>query len=176
MSMTPKHTQRDWSTRWRHLWLDEGDAKWLLGPHGIDRLTARVGASEQNHRGEIRICIEAALPLRHLIARQSARARALALFHNLGVGRTRERNGVLIYLLLADRAIEVIVDPALASRVNTAEWQAVVNGLGAQFRAGRFEAGLLEAIDAVDRLLITHCPASPGESNPDELPNAPVVM
>lgn len=176
MSTTPKHTHRDWATRWRHLWLDEGDAKWLLGPHGLDRLTARVTNSEQHHRGEIRICIEAALPLRHLVAGRSPRTRAVQLFNSLGVGSTRERNGVLIYLLLADRAIEVVVDPALAQRAQAAHWQQVVANLGEHFRAGRFEAGMLEAIDAVDQLLVTHCPAMPGNPNPNELPNRPVVM
>lgn len=176
MRTIPKQVQRDWPTRWRHLWLDESDAKWLLGPHGLDRLATRVADSERHHRGEIRICIEAALPLRHLVVRQSPRARALSLFNSLGVGSTRERNGVLIYLLLADRAIEVIVDPALAQRAQAVHWQQVVADLGEHFRAGRFEAGLLEAIDAVDQLLVTHCPAVPGDTNPDELPNQPVVM
>lgn len=176
MTATQQRKQRDWPTRWRHLWLDESDAKWLLGPNGLERLTEKVAASERHHRGEIRVCIEAALPVRHLLVGRSARARALQLFNSLGVGRTRERNGVLIYLLQADRAIEVIVDPALAAQVDPTQWQRVVDGLQTQFRAGRFEAGLLEAIDAVDHLLVAHCPTAPGTINPNELPNEPLLM
>jgi len=176
MTATQLRNKRDWPTRWRHLWLDESDAKWLLGPHGMERLTEKVAASERHHRGEIRVCIEAALPAWHLLVGRTARARALKLFASLGVGRTRERNGVLIYLLLADHAIEVIVDPTLAAQADPMQWQHVVEGLQTQFRAGRFEAGLLEAIDAVDHLLVTHCPTTPGTTNPNELPNEPLVM
>jgi uncharacterized membrane protein len=167
---------RSWSAKARHLWLDEGDAKRLIGPVGLQRLTQRVRQSEHQHSGEIRLCIEAALPLRHLMRGVRARTRAESLFQSLGVGRTQGRNGVLIYLLLADHAIEIVVDPVLRTRVDPVHWQGLVANMQAHFRAHHFERGLADAVDAVDTLLREHCPAQGNQHNPNELPDEPVLL
>jgi len=176
MQVQPAQTQRNWSTKARHLWLDEGDAKRLIGPVGLQRLTQQIRQSETQHRGEIRLCIEAALPLRHLLAGVGPRQRAQRLFRSLGVGQTQGRNGVLIYLLLADQAIELMTDPALQVHVDTARWHHLVVDLQQQFKAGQFEAGLGQAISAIDTLLRQHCPAQVGQRNPNELPDEPVLL
>ncbi|MEO8125086.1 MAG: TPM domain-containing protein, partial [Burkholderiales bacterium] len=93
----------------------------------------------------------------------------------LGVWDTEANNGVLIYLLLADRSIEIVADRGLSRRVGAAHWQAITTGMGEAFRAGRFEDGLNAAVDAVSRALREHFPLAAGESNPNELPDAPVL-
>lgn len=169
--------QRTWRTLWRHLWLDEHDAQRLLGAAGLARLTQRVRASEAHHLGEIRVCIEAALPLRHLLTGSTPRQRALALFKQLGVGRTTGRNGVLVYLLVADQAIEIVVDPALHAAIPPDHWQAVVALLQQHLTAGALEQGLLAALDRVDAVLTQHVPAGlPGGANPNELPDEPLLL
>ena len=155
----------------RHRWFDRSDARRVLGDAALERLQQRVAASERGHSGEIRVCVEASLPLRHLWHDRSARERALALFAELGVWDTVHNNGVLIYLLLAEHAIEIVADRGLAQQVPPAQWAALVDGMQAAFTSGRFEDGLAEAIDAVDGLLRQHFALSPGASNPNELPD-----
>jgi uncharacterized membrane protein len=134
-----------------------------------------VAASEQHHSGEIRVCIEAGLPLSYLRRDAAVRERAVMMFGKLRVWDTEQNNGVLIYLLLADRAIEIVADRGLAKHVEPAEWHRIATAMGAAFKSGQFEAGVNEAIDAVDALLVARFALAPGEENPNELPDAPYV-
>jgi uncharacterized membrane protein len=155
----------------KHRWLDESDARKCLGAAGIERLEARINESERQHTGEIRICVEASLPLSYLWRDAPARERALMMFSKLGVWDTEANNGVLIYLLLADRAIEIVADRGVTRVVPQAHWDAVVVDLAAALRRGEFEPGLNAALDAVCAQLSAHCPAAEGQANPNELSN-----
>ena len=155
----------------KHRWLDETDTARAIGSAALARLEARVAASENRHSGEIRLCIEAGLPLSYLWRGATARQRAVAMFGKLGVWDTEHNNGVLIYLLLAERAIEIVADRGLARRVPQAHWDALVGGMRDAFRTGRFEDGLAQAIDAVDAMLLRHFALTEGEANPNELPD-----
>jgi uncharacterized membrane protein len=159
----------------KHRWLDETDARRALRPDALARIEARVKASELRHSGEIRVCVEAGLPLSYLWRDATPRERAVTLFGKLRVWDTANNNGVLIYLLLAERRIEIVADRGLNAHVSTAQWQALLDGMAAAFRAGQFEAGLMAAIDAVDGLLAQHFALAPGEANPNELPDAPLL-
>ncbi|MBA2965577.1 MULTISPECIES: TPM domain-containing protein [Ramlibacter] len=158
----------------RHRWHDD-DARRALPPELVERLTRRVGASEQRHTGEVRICIEAALPLSYLWRDATARERAVVLFGKLRVWDTEQNNGVLIYLLLVEHAIEIVADRGLAQRVDPGEWQRIVQRMGSAFREQRFEEGLTQALAEVSALLVEHFPAAPGAANPNELPDEPVL-
>ena len=156
----------------KHRCFDETDAHRALGGDGLKRLEARVAASERRHSGEIRLCVEAGLPWSYLRRGASARERAIAMFGKLRVWDTEANNGVLIYLLLAEHRIEIVADRGLNRFVDAQRWQAIVAPMRDAFRAGQFEAGLNDAIDAVDALLATHFPLAPGAPNPNELPDA----
>ncbi|HEX6362237.1 MAG TPA: TPM domain-containing protein, partial [Albitalea sp.] len=101
---------------------------------------------------------------------------ALALFGKLRVWDTERNNGVLIYLLLAEHAIEIIADRGVARHVSAEEWQRIVGTMSDAFRAGRFEDGLNSAIDAVHERLVRHFPLQPGAANPNELTDAVVLL
>jgi uncharacterized membrane protein len=160
-----------WLRILKHRWLDETDTARALDTAALQRLEARVAASERRHSGEIRLCVEAGLPLSYLWRGATARERALAMFGKLRVWDTEANNGVLIYLLLAEQAIEIVADRGLARQVPQAHWDALVGGMREAFRAGRFEAGLEQAVDAVDAMLARHFPLAPGAHNPNELPD-----
>ena len=157
----------------KHRWFDERDTRRALQPEVVERLQQRVAASERQHSGEIRICVEAGLPLSYLWRGLAARDRAITLFGKLRVWDTEYNNGVLIYLLLAEHAIEIVADRGLNAHVNPTQWQAIVDTMREAFRAGRHERGLQAAIDAVDALLRRHFALAPGQANPNELPDAP---
>jgi len=160
----------------KHRRLDETDAERALGRGAAQRIEARVKASERKHSGEIRVCVEAGLPLSYLWRNALARDRALTLFGKLRVWDTAHNNGVLLYLLLAERRIEIVADRGLNEHVSSDEWQTLLKGMAAAFKAGQFEAGLNAAIDAVDALLMQHFELAPGEKNPNELPDTPLIL
>ena len=164
-----------WLTRLlKHRLLDEGDASRALGADAAKRIEARVGASEKRHSGEIRVMVEAGLPLSYLRRGATPRERALAMFGKLGVWDTEANNGVLIYLLLAERAIEIVADRGVNRVVAAAEWAEIAASMQSAFQASDFEGGLVRAIDAVDALLVRHFAARPGDVDVNELPDAPL--
>lgn len=166
--------------RWaRHLWWDVGDAHRVVPNDMAERLARRVAASEHRHTGEVRLCVEAALPAREVWQAGShqalrTRERALGWFGRLGIWDTAHNNGVLIYLLLAERAIEIVADRALTERVTPAEWQAMVSRLSVRLRAGEVEDGLTQALEEVSAVLVAHFPAPEGWQRANELPDGVV--
>ena len=155
----------------KHRWLDETDVARALDASALARLEQRVSASEARHSGEIRLCVEAGLPLSYLWRNATTRQRAVTMFGKLRVWDTEHNNGVLIYLLLAEQAIEIVADRGLARHVPKAQWDTLLVDMRVAFRAGRFEEGLAQAIDAVHALLLQHYPLAEGQVNPNELPD-----
>lgn len=159
----------------RHRWLDDADLRRAFPPPLLERLAARVARSETLHGGEIRIHVEAGLPLSYLWRDAPARERAVALFGKLRVWDTEANNGVLIYLMLAERAIEIVADRGLAQRVPDTAWRTIVDHLSGALRGGHYEEGLAQAVDAVSDLLAQHFPPPAGAANPNELPDLPAL-
>jgi uncharacterized membrane protein len=155
----------------RHRLWDEDDARRALPAEALARLQQRVADSEARHSGEIRVCVEASLPLSYLWRDAPARERAITMFAKLRVWDTELNNGVLIYLLLAEHAIEIVADRGLARHVDDGHWQSVLGDMRDAFRAGRYEDGLMHAIDQVEALLMQHFALAEGAPNPNELPD-----
>ena len=135
---------------------------------------AAVKACEATQRGEIRIAIEGPLPLRALLAQQTCRARAADLFADLGVARTREANGILVYVQLIDRRVEILADHGIAALIAPDEWESICRRMEAAFAARNYRGGMLAAIARIGKLLRTHFPAT--ADNPNELDDAPTVL
>ncbi|MBI4191783.1 MAG: TPM domain-containing protein [Betaproteobacteria bacterium] len=133
-----------------------------------------VRASEGTHGGELRFAVEAGLDLLPLLRGLSARQRADAVFSSLRVWDTAHNSGVLIYVQLVDRRIEIVADRGINARVEQQQWDAICRRMEAAFRERRFEHGALKAIEEITALLARHFP--PREVNPNELPNRPVVL
>jgi uncharacterized membrane protein len=133
-----------------------------------------IATEERRHDGELRFAVEAALPLADLIAGTSAHERAIELFSRLRVWDTEQNAGVLIYLLLADRRVEIVADRGIHARVGATAWEAICGAMQREFAQRRFEQGAITGVRAISDLLATHFP--PRGVNPDELPNRPVVV
>ena len=159
----------------KHRWLDEWNTRRAIPPATVERLAQYVAESERRHTGEVRIYVEAGLPLSYLWRDATPRDRAIALFGKLRVWDTEQNNGVLIYLLLAEHAIEVVADRGLSRHVTPAQWQEIVAHMRDEFRAGRYEEGLKQAVDEVTALLVKHFPAASDAPNANELPDHPVL-
>ena len=161
--------------RWiRHLTCSARRTRTLFPSAVLDDIEAAIGAAESRHAGEIRFVIETSLPWPLLWRRCSARDRALELFARLHVWDTEANNGVLIYVLRAERAVEIIADRGINARVSEAEWQSVCREVEAHYRAGRYAEGSRAAVAGVARRLALHFPAARGSDN--ELPNQPILI
>ncbi|MHB8949397.1 MAG: TPM domain-containing protein [Rhodoferax sp.] len=163
----------------KHRWVDDAATQRVIAPDMLERLQQRVAASEQRHSGEVRVYIEASLPLRYLWTdgptQRIARQRALDLFSQLRVWDTAANNGVLIYLLLAEHEIDIVADRGLNERVAPAFWPALVTRMSGAFQQAKFEEGLTQALSEVSALLVQHFPLVANEANPNELPDAPIL-
>ena len=142
--------------------------------HALTAIEEAIEASEKLHRAEIRVAVEVALDVREMWRVRSVRERALEVFTDLGVWDTRERNGVLIYVLLAERDVEIVADSGFDGRVEESEWLAVCRVIGREFEAGRWRDGVLRGIEAIGVLLSREFP--PAQSNPNEQQNRPAVF
>lgn len=166
----------------KHLWLDASDAQRTIAPEVLARLASCVAASEHRHTGQLRICIEASLPMSYLwrLGRkqtmlQLVRQRAVMLFSKLRVWDTAHNNGVLIYLQLAEHAIEIVADRGLSEHVTALQWQAMVQRMSAAFQARRFEDGLTLALEEVSTLLVALFPVTEGYRHINEIPDEPIL-
>jgi uncharacterized membrane protein len=146
----------------------------IFTPKVLARIEQAIKAGEATHSGQIRFVVEGALDGAPLFRNQPARERALDIFSQLRIWDTEHNNGVLIYLLLADRDIEIVADRGINGKVGTEGWEKICAGLEKEFRAGLFEYGVIKGIQEVSRVLTQHFPKEPGGKN--ELPDAPVVL
>lgn len=163
----------------KHRWVDEASTRRELPLELLLRLEQRIQASERRHSGEIRICVETSLPLRFLCrdapTATLVRERALEVFASMRIWDTANNNGVLIYLLTVEHAIEVVADRGLNSWMDAKAWDRLVSEMGTAFKRGDYEGGLTHALEEVSAVLVQHFPLRTGESNLNELPNAPVI-
>ena len=170
-------------TLFKHRWLDASDSDRALPTDMLNRIKNRVSASENRHSGEIRICVEAGLPTSYLWRhfwhktpmKTIMRERAVMMFGKLRIWDTAHNNGVLIYLLLAEREIELVADRGINQFVGQTEWKAIVKRLSAALHDDKFEDGLTQALEEVSAIMMRHFEVKAGEKNPNELPNAPFV-
>ncbi len=161
--------------RWiKHLFLDDLAVRRAFARAALGAIERSIAAQEQRHRGELRFVVEGGLPVLALFSGRTARERAIEVFSRLRIWDTEDNAGVLVYLLLADRRVEIVADRGIHARVGTAAWDAICGEMQTAFAAGRFEAGAILGIEAISDLLAAHFP--PGEENPNELPDAPVVI
>ena len=146
---------------------------------GFDAATRRaiqeaVKASERTHRGEIRFAVESRLDAASVWAGRSARARALELFSGLGVWDTAENSGILVYVLLADRRVEIVADRGYTGRVTEEQWREICDTLEAAYREGRFREGSVESVHECARHAARLFPSEGSDAN--ELADEVVVL
>lgn len=159
---------------WRHFVTTTSVAKRAFPPATLDAITAAVMAGEQTHRGEIRLVVEKSLPLAAVWAGVTNRQRALAMFAECGVWDTADNSGVLIYVNLAERKVDIVADRGIDCCIDSATWQAICGTMTTGFAQGNFHDSTLAAIARVNELLRTHFPAS--GKRPNELPDRPVML
>jgi len=158
----------------RHLLVLPGAISRAFGDESFAAIEQAIRRSEQLHDGEIRFAVEAALDPLHLWRGKTARARAIEVFAELGVWDTERNNGVLLYLLLADRDVEIVADRGYNGKVTAAEWEEVCRRMESSLREGRHAEAVVDGIDAISQIVARHFPPSAGGRN--ELPDRPAAL
>ena len=158
----------------RHLMATKWMVKRAFPGDTLIAIDKAIKASEATHRGEIRFAVEGALHIDPLLRGQTARERAIDVFSQLRIWDTEHNNGILIYLLLADRDVEIVADRGIHEKVGAQEWEGICRKMEAAFRQGDFEGGVVRGIQEVTQHLARHFPPIGDDRN--ELPDKPVVL
>jgi uncharacterized membrane protein len=158
----------------KHLVEHRWRARRTFPPQALALIEQAIKAGEATHSGQVRFVVEGALDGKPLFRDQPARERALDLFSQLRIWDTAHNNGVLIYLLLADRKVEIIADRGIDAKVGAAGWQKICAAMETDFKAGNFAGGVIKGIQAVSQQLAAHFPRQ--GAGPNELPDEPVVL
>jgi len=159
---------------WRHLVTDRGHVHGAFPPEELVRVENAIAEGERRHSGQVCFAIEAALPAARVWQGVSPRERALEVFGLLRVWDTEHNDGVLVYVLLADRDVEIVADRGIHARVGPAAWEAICVRMEALLRQGRFAEGVALGVGDISDLLATHSPRGGDDRN--ELSNRPVIL
>ncbi|ACC71226.1 TPM domain-containing protein [Paraburkholderia phymatum] len=157
-----------------HLSMTRWSVNAAFPPRTLSAIEQAIRESHRAHMGQVVFVVEGALHSTPLFDGLTARERAIDVFSQLRVWDTECNNGILIYLLLADRDVEIIADRGIHSRVSTQEWEAICSKMESEFRYGNYESGAVRGIEQVTALLRLHFPALP--SPQEDLPSKPVLM
>ena len=160
----------------RHLVTDHASVRRAFPPRELTRIEAAIASGETLHRGQVCVAIEGALPAGRVLKDVDPRERALEVFGLLRVWDTEENCGVLVYLLLADRDVEIVADRGIHRIVGDAAWQAICTRMESAFRDGRFAEGVLAGVAEISALLAQHFPRTGEKSGANELADRPVIL
>ena len=159
---------------WRHVMMSPLVAARAFPAPALDAIQREIAIHEKSHRGEVCFVVEAELTTGQLWRDLGSRDRAREVFAMQGAWNTEENNGVLIYVLLADRRVEIVADRGIDARVPAEEWKGICERMDRHFRERAFEPGAIEGVRAVSQLLARHFPASGADRN--ELADRPVMI
>lgn len=158
----------------RHLLMTHWQVRRAFPREALSAIEQAIKTSETAHVGELRFVVEGALDVAPLLRGQSARDRAIDVFSQLRIWDTEHNNGVLIYLLLADRDVEIVADRGIHAKVGAPEWESICRTMETAFGQGNYAGGVVSGIAAVTQHLTRHFPASGADRN--ELSDQPVVL
>ncbi len=159
----------------KHIFCGPWQVRLTFPKRSLKAIEAAITSSELTHLGELRFVVEHALTIGELWHDMTPRQRAIEVFSQCRVWDTEHNSGVLVYLLLADRQVEIVADRGIHARVGEAVWIDICHGIETRFRRGEFECGVIEGIAAITSLLQRHFPAGDTE-NPNEIADAPIVL
>jgi uncharacterized membrane protein len=158
----------------KHMFSHPWQVKRHFSVSALNNIEKAILASEKKHAGEIRFVVEAGLHPLEILYKKTPKKRAIELFGRLNIWDTEYNNGVLIYLLLADRDVEIMGDRGIHQHLGKEGWEDICREMEVLFRKGEFEAGVLHGIDKISAVLDKHFPQSGASKN--EISNKPLIL
>ncbi|NLC24139.1 TPM domain-containing protein [Oxalobacter vibrioformis] len=158
----------------RHLFTTRTAASRVFPATTLKAIESCITEGEKTHRAELRVIIEPALSMDAIRAKTAPRERALELFGRYGIWDTEENCGVLVYINLADRQVEIVADRGVAPKVDQKEWDTICLTMTEGFSQGRFQQSTLDALTSINQLLKQHFPLNGPREN--QLPDEPILL
>ncbi len=188
--MTGKPTRGKTARLFSHLFTWQFKVDERFSATCFEQIEKAVAASEAQHGCEIAFIVEASLSPKQIWRGCTARERALEMFGRFGVWDTEQNNGLLIYVLFAERSVELVVDRAIAKAIDQSAWNEIIKTLTQQYAHSEFKESSVKAIDQIGALLATKFspiqstvisasnPSSDANEarNPNEVPNRPISI
>jgi uncharacterized membrane protein len=159
---------------WRHFRTGSGVGRRCFPEPVLAAIAAAIGEGELRHRAEVRLVVEPALPFGAAWGGVTNRDRARALFAEYGIWDTEENCGVLIYVNLAEHAVDIVADRNVGRLIAAGEWQAVCATMTAAYKRGDFQQGSVAALHQLADLLQRHFPSN--GARPNQLPNEAIIL
>lgn len=160
---------------WRHWQYPRWRVERFFPTEDLQRISRDIGASEQNHAGQIRFVVESRYANSEILAGLDTHTRALQWFGQLGIWDTEHNSGVLVYVSFADKVVEIIADRGINDKVTQVQWQQICDLMRQLFAQGRYIEGLSQGLHAVDALLADALKRNDGHHYPDDLANDVVI-
>ncbi len=168
----------------KHMFSNPWQVKQHFSAEALQQIEAAITNSETQHTGEIRFVVEAGLHPYEIMIGKRPRERAIELFGQLNIWDTENNNGVLIYLLLADRDVEIVADRGIDKHIGFDNWDVICHKMEVLFRRGEFEAGVLQGVAEVSAALEQHFSVSnlknkrkrAVQRKKNELPDKPLIL
>ena len=158
----------------KHLWSHSRKVGNFFSKQDLAAITKAIRESERKHSGQICFAVEGALDMPALLKGLSPRERAIEVFTSLRVWDTEHNNGVLIYVLLADHAVEIVSDRGIYASADVSTWDVICREMESKFARNQYRAGALSGIELVSKVLQEHFPKSAASKN--EIANEPVLL
>ncbi len=158
----------------KHMFSHPWQAKRHFSAAALKNIEQAIQASEKKHAGEIRFIVETGLHPIEILYKKTPKKRALQLFGSLNIWDTEHNNGVLIYLLLVDRDVEIVADRGIHQHVGNNGWEKICHDMEVLFRKSEFEAGVLQGVAEISAELEKHFPIT--GLNKNEISNKPIIF
>ena len=134
------------------------NSKDFLSKEDEQEIVAAIGIAENNTSGEIRVHIEKQTSLPPM-------DRAIEVFHQLEMERTKDRNGVLVYLAYESKQFAICGDIGIHEKVQDDFWNSTKEIMLAHFKKGNFKQGLIDGILKAGEQLKTFFPHQSDDVN-----------
>lgn len=158
----------------RHLATTSASGRRAFPNATLQAIEHAIADSERRHRAEVRLIVESSLTLREILRHTTSRQRALALFAQYGIWDTEDNCGVLVYINLADRKVEIVTDRGIGKKVAHDQWQDICDAMTNGFKKGSYLQSTLDALGSINALLERHFPDDGSRLN--QLPDRPLVL
>ena len=163
----------DFGAAFRNITYSAAKVRKCFPDAAMSEIERAISVAESEQSCDIRFVVEGGMPLHFSFSGRGSRTRALELFSNLGVWDTEENNGVLFYILLAERSFEIVADRGVTKKLKESDWLTLATTVKSYFTDEKWMEGAVRGVRELSGMLQPHFPA---KEKKNELPNKPVVL
>lgn len=143
----------------------------ILNDDELLRISKKIKEKEKITSGEIVVSVKEKSPF--AFKKKSIKELAEEEYDRIGINKTRDNTGILLYMILDRREFYILADSAINQKVNVEVWDSIKLKMESFFKEGEFCKGIVNAVDEVGNILSNHFPIKPDDTN--EISNKVIV-